>query len=116
MKPLSSTTTTPTTSRSLCPTSVGTRSRPTRLTTHFSEQYQKIGMTMTIDGQKVFAVEGYEYNIQYRFLEPGIWDRDTTEWHYSYTNKFSGQNWYPSSKAVKNALAQLKATRYGYSR
>lgn len=64
----------------------------------------------------MFVAEGYEYNIQYRHLEPGVWGLDTTEWHYSYTNKFNSENWYPSSKAVKNALAQLKATRYGYSR
>lgn len=64
----------------------------------------------------MFVAEGYEYNIQYRWLELGRMNHDTTEWHYSYTNKFSEENWYPSLKSVKNALAQLCATRYGYRR
>jgi len=70
----------------------------------------------TIPDEPGFTVVDYEYNIQYRWLEPGKWDRDTTKWHYNYTNKFSEENWYPSLKSVKNALAQMTATRYGYQR
>lgn len=60
-----------------------------------------------------FLAEGYEYNIQYRILEPGIHNHDTTKWHYSYTNKFNSENWYPSLKSVNNAMAQLKTPRWG---
>lgn len=70
----------------------------------------------TIPEEAGFTAEGYEYNIQYRFLEPGRMNHDTTEWHYSYTNKFNSENWYPTERSVNNALAQLCATRYGYRR
>jgi hypothetical protein len=60
----------------------------------------------------VSAAEGYEYNIQYRWIgESAIVGDDA--WHYSYTNKFSSQAWYHSEKSVNNALAQLKAPRWG---
>lgn len=58
--------------------------------------------------------EDYEYNIQYRWTVHTEWNDE--EWHYSHTNKFSSENWYPSLKSVKNALAQMTATRYGYNR
>jgi len=62
----------------------------------------------------MFLGEGYEYNIQYRWLDVHTWNGYDTEWHYNCTNKFSAENWYPSLKSVKNALAQMTATRYGY--
>lgn len=71
---------------------------------------------MRIDGQQVFAADGYEYNIQYRWLEPGRMNHDTTEWHFSYTNRFGEDAWYPARSSANNALAQLTATRYGYRR
>lgn len=61
----------------------------------------------------MFVAEGYEYNIQYRYKEGHPVSGDH-EWHYNWTNKFSSENWYPSEKSVKNALAQMTATRYGY--
>lgn len=67
----------------------------------------------SIPDEAGFTPAGYEYNIQYRWLEPGIHDRNTTEWHYSFTNKFSSEAWYPNSKSVKNALAQLRTPRWG---
>jgi hypothetical protein len=48
-------------------------------------------------------VTGYEYGVQ------GNWDG---EWFMVHTNHFHG--WYPSEKSAKNALAQLRAVRYGY--
>jgi len=61
-------------------------------------------------------IEGYEYNIQYRWRNETEWNKDTTSWHYIYTNRFSEDAWYPALKSVNNALAQMKATRYGYNR
>lgn len=60
--------------------------------------------------------EGYEYNIQYRWTDPELIERLGQGWEYSYTNRFSDDAWYPSLKSVNNAMAQIKATRYGYSR
>jgi hypothetical protein len=62
------------------------------------------------------TIDGYEYNIQYRFLEPGVMGHDTTEWHFVYTNRFNKDNWYPSKSSVNNALAQMTASRFGYRR
>jgi hypothetical protein len=61
-------------------------------------------------------IEGYEYNIQYRWTDPEIIDRLGDEWKYSYTNRFNYEAWYPKQSSVNNALAQLTATRYGYNR
>lgn len=61
-------------------------------------------------------IEGYEYNIQYRYTDPKITERLGVEWHYIYTNRFNDENWYPKRSSVNNALAQMTATRYGYRR
>lgn len=58
---------------------------------------------MKVDGQEVFAVEDYEYGVQ------SEWNG---EWSMVHTNHFHG--WYPSQASANNALAQLRATRYGY--
>lgn len=49
--------------------------------------------------------EGYEYGVQYYSTHYG-------EWRMASTNHFNG--WYPSKASANNALAQLRATRYGY--
>jgi hypothetical protein len=48
-------------------------------------------------------IDGYEYGVQIEYKG---------EWKMVHTNHFHG--WYPSEGSAKNALAQLKATRYGY--
>lgn len=48
----------------------------------------------------------YEYGVQY--YEP----QHYKDWRMASTNHFNG--WYPSEKSAKNALAQLRTTRYGY--
>lgn len=58
---------------------------------------------MRVDGQEVFAVEDYEYGVQ------SEWNG---EWSMVHTNHFHG--WYPTKASANNALAQLRATRYGY--
>lgn len=58
---------------------------------------------MRVDGQEVFAVEDYEYGVQ------SEWNG---EWSMVHTNHFHG--WYPSKASANNALAQLRAARYGY--
>jgi predicted Zn-dependent protease len=60
-------------------------------------------MGYVIPEEAGFVVEDYEYGVQY------LW-RD--EWKMASTNHFNG--WYPTEKSAKNALAQLRATRYGY--
>lgn len=60
---------------------------------------------MRIDGTYVFEVEEYEYKIQ-------LLDRDG-EWRNTWTNQFDSDVWYPNYKSAKNALAQLRATRWG---
>lgn len=50
-------------------------------------------------------IKGYEYGVQY-------YSDHYQEWKMAHTNHFHG--WYPSEKSAKNALAQLRATRYGY--
>ncbi len=50
--------------------------------------------------------EGYEYGIQYRDT------RFSEEWKMVSTNHFHG--WYPSEASRNNAIAQLRATRYGW--
>lgn len=47
---------------------------------------------------------GYEYKTQY------LWNG---EWENTWTNGYGPDDWYPSLRKAKNALAQLKATRYG---
>lgn len=47
--------------------------------------------------------EGYEYGVQ------GEYNGD---WSMVITNHFQG--WYPSRNSATNALAQLRATRYGW--
>lgn len=49
--------------------------------------------------------EEFEYGIQY-------YSEYRQEWVMATTNHFHG--WYPTEKSAKNALAQLRATRYGY--
>lgn len=61
-------------------------------------------------------IEGYEYNIQYRWTDPEIIERLGDGWEYSYTNRFSYDAWYPSLKSVNKAMAQIGATRFSYSR
>lgn len=51
-------------------------------------------------------VEGYEYKVQYLI---------NGEWKNTWTNQFDRDEWYSSEKSGKNALAQLRATRYGRS-
>lgn len=51
--------------------------------------------------------EEYEYGVQY--YEP----QHHKTWRMASTNHFNG--WYPSEKSAKNALAQLRATRWGYA-
>lgn len=53
----------------------------------------------------MFLAEGYEYGIQY-------YSEWKSEWVMASTNHFDG--WYPSEKSRNNALAQLRATRYGW--
>lgn len=55
--------------------------------------------------EDLFVIEDYEYGVQYKYGE-------NTEWRMNVTNHFQG--WYPSEKSAKNALAQVKAPRYGY--
>lgn len=50
-------------------------------------------------------IEGYEYKVQ-------ILNRDG-EWVNTWTNQFTSNEWYPSEKSAKNALAQLRTTRWG---
>jgi hypothetical protein len=47
----------------------------------------------------------FEYGVQY------YWEY-AQEWRMMTTNAFKG--WYPSKSSAKNALAQLRATRYGW--
>jgi hypothetical protein len=61
-------------------------------------------------------IEGYEYNIQYRWTDPQTIEQLGDEWEYSYTNRFNDDCWYPKRSSVNNALAQMTATRYGYNR
>jgi len=49
-------------------------------------------------------IEGYEYGVQYFCKFDDMWKM-------CHTNHFHG--WYPSRGSARNALAQLKATRYG---
>lgn len=62
---------------------------------------------MMVDGQDVFAVEDYEYGVQYyaKNFNPPVWRLATT-------NHFRG--WYPTEKSAKNALAQLRAPIYEF--
>ena len=60
---------------------------------------------MTVDGQEVFATEGYEYGVQH-------FSPHENKWRMTWTNHFDG--WYPSEKSAKNALAQLRAPAWGY--
>jgi hypothetical protein len=60
---------------------------------------------MRIPDELAHGIEDYEYGIQYKWLESDSWKMTST-------NHFDG--WYPSEKSMKNALAQLRATRYGY--
>lgn len=53
----------------------------------------------------MMEIEGYEYKIQ-------ILNRDD-EWVNTWTNKFDSDIWYPDLKGVKNAFAQIRATRWG---
>lgn len=50
-------------------------------------------------------IEGYEYKIQYNNPVRG--------WENTWTNQYAGDEWYPNEKGAKNALAQMRATRYG---
>jgi hypothetical protein len=61
-------------------------------------------------------IEGYEYNIQYRWTKPETIERLGDGWNYIYTNRFSQDAWYPKRSSVNNALAQMTASRYGYRR
>ena len=49
-------------------------------------------------------IEGYEYKVQ-RLYDDG--------WYNTATNDFASDEWYPNLKNAKNALAQMRATRYG---
>lgn len=57
---------------------------------------------MRVDGYLVVKVEDYEYGIQIKIGD---------EWRMTSTNHFDG--WYSNEKGMRNALAQLRATRYG---
>lgn len=59
----------------------------------------------TIPDEPGFTPVGYEYGIQY-------YSEWRAEWVMASTNHFEG--WYPSEKSRNNALAQLRATRYGW--
>lgn len=48
-------------------------------------------------------IDGYEYGVQAEY---------NGEWSMVHTNHFHG--WYPSQSSAKNAVAQLRATRYSY--
>lgn len=50
------------------------------------------------------ATPDYEYNLQYKWRD---------EWRFFSTNRFSRDTWYPSRASAKNALAQMRATRWG---
>jgi len=50
-----------------------------------------------------FQIDDYEYGVQIEYKG---------EWKMVHTNHFHG--WYPSKSSANNALAQLRATRYGY--
>ena len=54
----------------------------------------------------MFVAEDYEYGIQYYWA-------GGDEWRMARTNHFDG--WYPSKSSRNNALAQLRATRYGWN-
>jgi hypothetical protein len=49
--------------------------------------------------------DGFEYGIQ-------CYSTHYNEWRMASTNHFDG--WYPSKGSRNNALAQLRATRYGW--
>lgn len=51
----------------------------------------------------LFVVEDYEYGVQIKWND---------EWSMSGTNHFP-TGWYENEKGAKNALAQLRAERYG---
>lgn len=65
-------------------------------------------MSLTIPDGPILTVEGYEYGVQYYAdnFNPPVWRLATT-------NHFRG--WYPSEKSMKNALAQLRAPRWGHA-
>lgn len=60
---------------------------------------------MLIPDEPGFEAEGYEYNLEY------LWNG---EWRAFSTNRFDKNVWYPTMKSAKNALAQMRASRYGY--
>jgi hypothetical protein len=49
-------------------------------------------------------IGGFEYKIQ--VLSGDVWEN-------TWTNQFDSDDWYPTLKGARNALAQMKATRYG---
>jgi len=61
---------------------------------------------MQIPDELVHGIEGYQYGVQYYAIH-------NQEWRMVRTNNFHG--WYPGEKSMKNALAQLRATRYGWA-
>ena len=71
---------------------------------------------MKIPDELVHGIEGYEFNIMYRYTNPEHIERLGGEWKYHFTNRFSSQAWYPSESSVKRAMSQLTATRYGHQR
>lgn len=58
-----------------------------------------------MDNNTVFEVEDYEHGVQY-------YSTHYNEWRMASTNHFNG--WYPSEGSANNAIAQLRATRYGW--
>lgn len=59
-------------------------------------------MGYTIPDEAGFEIDDYEYGVQSEWRG---------EWSMVHTNHFHG--WYPSKASANNALAQLRATRWG---
>lgn len=60
---------------------------------------------MQIPDGPMLVVEDYEYGIQH-------YSEHREQWEMTWTNHYDG--WYPSEKSMKNALAQLRAPRWGH--
>jgi len=74
------------------------------MTDYMNRQGEQVGYTIP-DESTHFPIDGYEYGVQYRY-------EGSQEWKMAVSNRFNG--WYPSERSAKNALAQLKAPRWGY--
>lgn len=52
-------------------------------------------------------IQGYEYNIQFQYPETSKYYNEE-EWHYTSSNRFSKDIWYPTAGSARNALSQMK--------